>query len=348
MMMHCGRTLAIVAIASFAFLGCDSTSPLVATHVIFDSQPPATAVSAQTLGSIRVTVLTAAGQIATGTNYQVTISLLASDTAAHLAGTTSVQTTDGVATFSDLSVARAGSDFRLVASVADLGSWMSQPFTVKPGPPSKLQFDSSQPSLSFQVGSDIPAVVRVTDAAGNTVPDATNSVTVGDTRTGSIGMTVAPDSLFGPVTQPAVNGVATFSGLSIHKSGLYSLSATSAGLAAATSGQLTMMAGPMAKLIFVTQPSDGTASTPLATFSVQQVDVYGNGMSLPPGPPYSVTISLGNNPGGAALGGTLTAQGFGSLAMTFGNVSIDKPGTGYTLVATSDGRTVTSAAFSIH
>jgi hypothetical protein len=81
---------------------------------------------------------------------------------------------------------------------------------------------------------------------------------------------------------------------------------------------------------------------------VQQVDVYGNGMSLPPGPPYSVTISLGNNPGGAALGGTLTAQGFGSLAMTFGNVSIDKPGTGYTLVATSGGRTVTSAAFSIH
>jgi hypothetical protein len=35
------------------------------------------------------------------------------------------------------------------------------------------------------------------------------------------------------------------------------------------------------------------------------------------------------------------------MAFTFANVSIDKPGTGYALVASSGSRTVTSAPFSI-
>ena len=159
-------------------------------------------------------------------------------------------------------------------------------------------------------------------------------------------MTVAPDGLFGPTTVVAVNGVATFSGLTFHKSGTYALSATASGLSGA-GGQLTVQAANMTKLMFVTQPPNGTAGAALAPFSVQQVDDYGNGLSLPPGPSYSATLSIGSNPSGASLAGTLSAQNPGVVALTFGNVSIDKPGTGYTLVATSGSRTVTSAPFSI-
>ena len=347
-MLNCGRMLPSVVISGFALLGCsDSTIPLVATHVAFESQPLATVTSAQLLGNVRVTVLTAAGQIATGTNYQVAISLSAADTAAHLAGTTTVETTTGVATFPDLTVGRAGIDFRLVARVTGLDSAVSQLFTITPGTASQLRFNSFAYSLIL-VASDIPAVVQVTDAGGNTVPGATNTVTVGYTRTGSFGMTVAPDGLSGPTTVAAVNGVATFSGLTFHKSGSYTLSATASGLSGATSDYFLMQAASMTKLMFVTQPSDGTAGAALAPFSVQQVDDYGNGLSLPPGPSYGATLSMGNNPTGAALGGTLTAQGFGVTALTFGDISIDKPGTGYTLVATSGTWTVTSAPFSIH
>jgi hypothetical protein len=338
--------LATVVISGFALLGCDSTSPLVATHVAFESQPPAIVTSAQPLGNVRVTVLTAAGEIASGTNYRVAISLSASDTAAHLTGTAAVETTTGVATFPDLAVVRAGADFRLVARVTSLDSAVSQPFAITPGPASQLRFDAfDNPYVS--AGSDIPAIVRVTDAGGNTVLGATNPVTVSYTRTGPYGTTVAADGLFGPTTVAAVNGVATFSGLTFDKSGTYTLSATTSGLSGATSGQLTIQAASMTKLMFVTQPTNGGAGTALASFSVQQVDEYGNGLSLPPGPTYSATLSIGSNPSAAALGGTLTAQGPGVTALTFGNVSIDKPGTGYTLVATSVGRTVTSAPFNI-
>jgi hypothetical protein len=313
----------------------------------FESQPSATVTSAQPLGNVRVTVLTTAGQIATGANYHVAISLSTADTAAHLAGTTAVETTTGVATFSDLTVVRAGTDFRLVARVTGLDSATSQLFTVAPGPASQLRFDAFAYSI-ISVTADIPAVVRVTDVGGNTVPGATNPVSVSYTRNGNWGMSVAPDGLFGPTTAAAVNGVATFSGLTFHKSGSYTLSATASGLLGATSAPFLMSSWSMTKLMFLTQPSDGTAGAPLAPFSVQQVDDYGNGLGLPPGPSYSATLSMGNNPTGAGLAGTLTKQTFGVGALTFGDVSIDKPGTGYTLVATSSGRTVTSAPFSIH
>jgi hypothetical protein len=344
--MACGRTLLSVAISGFALVSCDSTSPIVATHLSFESQPSATVVAAQPLGDVRVEVLSADGRIATGTSYRVTVSLSTSDTAAHLAGTTTVETTTGVATFPDLTVARAGADFRLVANVTDLESAISQSFSVMPGPASQLRFDASNPPV-IVVGADIPAVVRVTDAGGNTVPDATNPVTLAYTRLGPYGLTVAPDGLFGPTTQAAVNGVATFRGLTFHKSGIYTLSATAPGLSGATGGTVAALAASMTKLLFVTQPSDGTAGTRLAAFSVQQADDYGNGVSIPPGGSYGATLSMGNNPTGAALGGTLALSTLGVLALTFNDVSIDKPGTGYTLVATSGGRTVTSAPFSI-
>jgi hypothetical protein len=242
---------------------------------------------------------------------------------------------------------------RMLASVAIpgfalLGCDSTSPFVVTPTPvASQVRFDSLGQSTAL-VGWDISVVVRVTDAGGNTIPGATNPVTVGYTRIGPLGMTVAPDGLFGPTTVAAMNGVATFSGLSFHKSGIYTLSAIAPGLSGTTSGSLTMLSGPITRLVFVTQPPNGTAGGALAPFSLLQVDDYGNVISSPPGGSYSATLSLGNNPTGAALGGTLTAQGFGVFTLTFDNVSIDKPGTGYTLVATSSrGWTVTSAPFNI-
>jgi hypothetical protein len=350
-MIKCTRTLASVALCGFVILGCggDSNAPLVATRVAFNTQPSPTVTSGQSLGNVSVTILTADGQIAAGTRYGVTVELWQNGNVFDLlAGSKTVETTTGVANFPNLIVTQAGLDYSLRASIVAMPVFadvMSQPFTVVPGPASLLRFGGLG---LVGVGLEVPAVVRITDAGGNTVPDATNAVTVGYTRTGEFGITVAPDDSFGPVTATAVNGVATFHGLTFHKSGTYTLSAIASGLSGTTSTNVNILGMSATRLIFIAQPPNGSASTILAPFTVQHVDDYGNGLGLPFGPQgqaFNVTLSLGSNPTGATLGGTLSVFNVGS-AYTFTNITIDKPGT-YTLVATSGTRTVTSAPFTI-
>lgn len=61
----------------------------------------------------------------------------------------------------------------------------------------------------------------------------------------------------------------------------------------------------------------------------------------------SVTLALGASPGGAALGGTTTQKTAGGAAI-FADLTVDRAGSGYTLVASSTGLApATSAAFSI-
>ena len=61
----------------------------------------------------------------------------------------------------------------------------------------------------------------------------------------------------------------------------------------------------------------------------------------------SITLAIGTNSGGGTLGGTLTQNAVDGVA-TFANLTIDKIGNGYTLLATSTGLTqVTSSAFNI-
>jgi hypothetical protein len=104
----------------------------------------------------------------------------------------------------------------------------------------------------------------------------------------------------------------------------------------------------MTQLAFVTPPAGGTTNAALAAISVQQLDRFGNGWSIPPGPPYTVTLSFGTNPAGAALHGTTTRTAFGTLPVKFDDIVVDRPGTGFTLVATSGAMSITSAPFDVH
>ena len=188
--------------------------------------------SQMSLGAVRVEVVAEDGQLVTAEPVSVTMSLASSDTAAHLAGTTTVQTVQGVATFTDLSVARAGSDFRLVARAADLDSALSSPFQIAADISVRLSFDPLTSPL-VSAGSNVPLVVRSTDAAGNPA-SASGTVTIGYSRTISFGTTTAPDAIYGITTAPLVNGVATFSNLSIDKVGTgYTLTAASASMTGA-------------------------------------------------------------------------------------------------------------------
>jgi hypothetical protein len=78
--------------------------------------------------------------------------------------------------------------------------------------------------------------------------------------------------------------------------------------------------------------------------SVAIQDGFGNTV---PGSTAPVTIALGSNPGNATLSGTLTLAAVNGVA-TFRDLSIDRAGSGYTLVASSRSlQPATSAAFDV-
>ena len=100
----------------------------------------------------------------------------------------------------------------------------------------------------------------------------------------------------------AVDGVATFTGLSLNRAGSgYTLAAASPGLPGATSTAFDVTPGTPAALSFSVQPGNAVAGGAIPAFQVEVRDAFGN---LVTNVSTQVTLSLGNNPGGATLGGT--------------------------------------------
>src|SRR5437667_3342380 len=103
--------------------------------------------------------------------------------------------------------------------------------------------------------------------------------------------------------------------------------------------------GPAAKLVFTAQPSSaaaGAANSPAMQVAVQ--DAQGNPVTTAT---TSITLAIGTNPASGTLAGTTTVAAVNGVA-TFANLSINNPGTGYTLTASATGLMgATSNAFNI-
>jgi len=97
--------------------------------------------------------------------------------------------------------------------------------------------------------------------------------------------------------------------------------------------RLTVQTQPVA-------PHAGAAITP--AFQVAIRDLKNNVIATN----ATVTVSLGANPAGGALSGTLTVPATNGVA-TFADLRIDQMGAGYTLVASLDGLAVTSGVFNV-
>jgi alpha-tubulin suppressor-like RCC1 family protein len=99
------------------------------------------------------------------------------------------------------------------------------------------------------------------------------------------------------------------------------------------------------QLAFSVQPTTTTAGATITpAVQVAARDAQGNTDTRYTG---SVTVAIGTNPSGGTLSGTTTVAAVAGVA-TFGNLSINNAGTGYTLTAAASGLTgATSAAFTI-
>src|SRR5439155_463228 len=180
--------------------------------------------------------------------------------------------------------------------------------------------------------------VTVLDGQGNTATGFTGNVTV------AFGSNPGGGTLAGTTTVAAVSGVASFGSLSIAKVGTgYTLTGAAAGLPAATSAAFNVTPGTANQLVFTVQASTAVADRTISpAVQVTARDAQGNLVSAFAG---SVTVALGTNPSGGTLAGTTTVTAAGGVA-TFGTLSVDKVGTGYTLTATAPGLSgATSSAF---
>jgi large repetitive protein len=113
------------------------------------------------------------------------------------------------------------------------------------------------------------------------------------------------------------------------------ISATINGVAISQGATVTVVAGTATQLQFTTQPSDVNV---LATIQVVATafDAFGNAATSFGG---NVTVAIGNDASllpPATLGGTLTVAPTLGVA-TFGDLTIDKAGVGYTLVVNASG-----------
>ncbi len=298
---------------------------LPASQVVFTVQPQTG--SAGTLAEIDVTVEDANGFVVTDGSSTVKLSVFSGTAGAALGGTTSVTTVNGVAAFTNVSLARGGK-YVLKATDGSLPSATSSPFDILTTP-TQLAF-TTQPA-NGTAGTTLSAfTVSVRDAHGD--------LSVEDGSTVTLSVATGPNSIAGTFAAVAVNGVATFNNLSLESSGTYTLLASDPGLAAATSSKFIMTAGAAANFEFSTNPADTTAGTKF-TVRVSATDALGNPAILD----HSKVILeiFGTNPAGTLTGAGTTMTLTGGVA-TFTGLTIPTTGT-FTLAAFSNAMGVASS-----
>jgi autotransporter-associated beta strand protein len=187
-------------------------------------------------------------------------------------------------------------------------------------------------AASTQAGAPFAFTVRALDALNQVDSAYTGTVQFSSLDPYPGGATFNPATYTFTVGANADNGQHTF-GATLYTAGTWDVTATDlSNLTGSANVQVTPAAAD--HLLFLQQPTDTAAGQTISPVVVAVVDAYDNIETGDNGD--TVTLSLGVNPGGGTLSGTLTLTVSGGLA-TFGDLSIDQPGAGYTLHATVGG-----------
>ncbi len=281
-----------------------------------------------------VTALDAAGDLVTSFDSPVTLTIATNQAGAKLLATAQATPVNGVATFRDVRLDKAGSGYRLVASAASAASDTSDPFAVTPGPATTLAF-SVQPHNTTEGDALNPApVLSASDDWGNVVTAFNGTLTL---AIGTNGGTRDQGRLMGPNAVKASKGVAQFTGVAIDQAGPgYTLVGAFGGggtQGTVESAKFDVMDRLPTQLVFSAGPSNTPVSATIApAVTVAAVD---NSGQTAHGYTGLVTIALANNPGNAGLSGTLRVNAVAGVA-TFADLSVTDAAPGYTLRATAD------------
>jgi hypothetical protein len=320
-----------------------------AKTVTFTTQPATNSnVAAGAAIPVVAHVVDVGGNPVSGQN--IVLGILNNPGASTLSVTTNPVASDasGNATFAAVSLNKVGTAYTLSATdntTPAATQATSNAFNIVAGAAKTVTF-TTQPAQNSNVAAaaTIPLVAHVVDVGGNPV-SAQSIVLAILNNPGASTLSVTTN----PVTSDA-GGNATFAAVSLNKVGTaYTLSATdntTPAATSATSNQFNIIAGAPATISFTQQPTTASVNTAIAPALVVNVKDGSGNVVLGD----NITLTIGANPGGATLaGGNATATDAAGNA-TFGAVSLDKVGVGYTLIATDSSPsplTVPSNTFNI-
>ena len=270
------------------------------------------------------------GNLVTNANGTVTVALDNNPSNATLGGDLTSDLVNGVASYTNLSISAVGNGYTLLAttSVGGFSSPPSTPIDVLPTPAVSLQITAEPPS-SVTVHQTFAIQVTALDQFGNPDPDFNGSITIA-LASGP------PANLGGTLTATAIDGVASFSGLSVDLVGTgYTIAASSTGLDGATTTSFDAHAAAASQLLISTQPQSSVAAGAQFSFVVTAEDQYGNVATSFNG---NETIAVASGPTGGVLTGTTNATAKNGVA-TISGLILTKAGSGYTLQVSSTGLT---------
>ena len=226
-------------------------------NLVVTTQPPASLTAGSSFG-LTVQAQDSSGNLLTSFNGPVTVGLFNNPGGATLGGTLTVTASGGVATFSDLTLTRAASGYTLTTTTPGLGQGITNAMTVTPAAATQLVF-TQQPPSTVKVSTAFTMKAAIADAYGNVVTTAsgTVSVAIANNPTGA--------TLGGTLTVTASAGVASFTNLTINKTGTgYTLRVTSGSLASATSNPINVTQNGQAPSALFASTSAGTTASDLS------------------------------------------------------------------------------------
>lgn len=283
--------------------------------------------------AVQVAIQDAFGNTVTSATSPITLAFGTNPSGGTLSGA-SAPTVSGVATFSNLSIDKAGTGYTLVATSGTLTQATSNSFDISAGAATALAF-KVQPSNAAVNANITPAVeVSVVDNFGNIVTSSSFTVNI------AIGAHAAGVTLAGTIPQNTFSGVATFNNLSIDTANTgYTLVATTTNpfpLSSATSNPFDISAVTQSIAISSGNPQSTQVNTNFSAPLSVLVTSGGNPVSGAP-----VTFTVIPAPGGASAafpGGSSETQTTGSLGVATSNTltANGTPGT-FTVTATVAG-----------
>ncbi len=274
--------------------------------------------------------------------YSTTVTLSLSANPGHdtLLGTLSETITNGVATFSGLSLQIAANGYTILVGDSHLVSTVTSAINVTPLAASKLAV-STQPPSSIAAGTTFSIVVKAEDKYNNFVTSYTGNV--------SLALSTNPTlaKLYGTTTVSVINGVASFSGLYIETAATgYVITASAAGGAALTpisSSSFNVTADAASHLVVIDQPPNQLLVGQIFSIVVAAEDKYGN---IDPTYAQNLSLSLSTNPTGGVLSGVLTIAASGGEA-TFTGLAINLAGNGFVIQISASPLSVKTQSFNV-
>jgi hypothetical protein len=266
----------------------------VATKLEFTHEPSNVTAGAHISPAVQVTIEDGSGNVVSSATDPVTIAIGTNPGGGTLSGTLTVAAAGGVATFSDLSINKAGNGYTLAATSGSLSPATSGGFNVTAGIATQITANVVLPA-SATAGTQVspsPSVI-VTDAEGNPVGgvQVTFAVTAG-------GGSTAPSS---PATRTTNgSGVAALTSWTLGSAvGTNTLTATASGLSGSP-------------VTFQVSGTAGAAATIAANSATTQSGVT-VGTNVPAAPSVLLTDSHGNPVAGVTVTFTVT-QGGGTIS----------------------------------